>query len=759
MVPGPRSIIESRAHLLAAAAASAIAVCASPAYAQASAPNPEAQQTPLPLSSDAAGDIVVTAQRRSESLLNVPLAVTAITGDALQRRGISQPTELRSIIPNLQVNDTNGGAEPNFTLRGIGVGTDYSSNQASPVGVYADDAYLAFRTTYNGQMFDLERVEVLRGPQGTLFGRNTTGGAINFVTRKPGLSGSNGYVDLGYGDYNEVRAEAAAEATLIDGVLGVRGAVSYDRRDGYFRNLFPERANPADANNLRARIAVRYRPSEALDINLKLFANHSYQFNPGSQTTGIGPGGVNPITGYSRANLGFYEVESENPHRNSSSSKGGALTVKLRLSDDLSVQSLTSYDTARSLLGGDVDASPVDLLQATFFTRYNEVNQELRFVYNHGAVKAQGGLFYGRDQVDIRDLYKFLGFLEGLGVPADPSLTNGGATIDQNYTQVRTSAAIFGQADIEFLPRLTLTVGARYTKDTAQYENGTAFIGDYNFNPLVQTVGTPGNPLNQRGGSKAVTGRAALNYKFDSGLLLYASYNRGYRAGTFNGQGYLDASQVSFVAPEIVNAYEGGIKGRFFNNALTLAAAGFYYDYSNQQIQDQVGAVAFLRSGGKSTLTGFEVESTARFSPAASLSANLGYTHSRYDQLTLQGIDLSGNELPLTPAVTSTVRFDYTVPDVSGGQLLLSPSVTYTSKEFFTPYNNALDNAPLQQSGFAILDAVVEWKKGPWAVRLWGKNLTETHYYAYEINLTSFGFYYRNPGAPRTFGVAVHRNF
>lgn len=729
------------------------------AWASEAAPEQQAGQPPAEASNDASAEIVVTAQRRSETLLSTPLAVSAIGGDALLKQGVAQPSALASIIPNLQVNDSTGGSEPNFTLRGVGLGNDYSSNQASPVGVYVDDAYLAFRATHGSQLFDLERVEVLRGPQGTLFGRNTTGGAINFITRKPKLGDAEGYIDAGYGNFNEVRVDAAAEATLVPDVLGVRAAVSYIRHDGYIENAFPGARNLQSADIFKGRLAIRLQPSDALDINLRLSTAHGSQIQPGVIQEGLGPGGANAVTGYSRAGLGDFEVSSDNPHRNKTDMDGVALTLRYNLGGGFSIQSLTAYDSAKSLFGQDVDGSPVALLETVFRSKYDEVSQELRLIYDSERVNAQGGLYYGRDKVDIANDFSLFPFLEALGVPADPTLTAGGATITQSFTQIRESKAIFGQADLEILPRLTLTLGARYTKDIAKYKNGTAFIGDYDFTPLVQTIGTPGMPLERRGSNKALTGRVALNYQIENGPLLYASYNRGYRAGTFNGSGYLDPSQITFVKPEKVNAYEVGMKGKFFNGGLRVAAALFQYDYTDQQLQDVVGVVAFLRNAGASTLRGAEIEATARFSSDASLFVSGGYTHSKYDELTLQGMNLAGNRLPFTPKLTASARFDYTIRDVLGGRVTLSPSVTYTGQQFFTPYNNLGVNASVQQDEYAVVDAIIEWTNDTWSLRLWGKNLTNTNYYTYGNSFPAFGFNYFNVNQPRTYGVAINRKF
>ncbi len=185
-------------------------------------------------------DIVVTAQRRSESLMKVPVAVSALNTEDLSRQGITSSFDLSGSVPSLQVTSAFGEAQPNFAMRGIGVGNEYGANQVSPVGVYTDDNYLSARTMHGLQLYDLERVEALRGPQGTLYGRNTTGGAINFISNKPTLeSGTRGYVEAGYGRFSEVRGQGAIEGTLIDDVLGFRAAVNYVEADGYVKNIFP----------------------------------------------------------------------------------------------------------------------------------------------------------------------------------------------------------------------------------------------------------------------------------------------------------------------------------------------------------------------------------------------------------------------------------------------------------------------------------------------------------------------------------------
>ncbi|MEZ5689638.1 MAG: TonB-dependent receptor plug domain-containing protein [Caenibius sp.] len=167
-------------------------------------------------------EIIVTATKRSENLQNVPVAVSAISSDMLQSKGVFETSDLNASMPNLQVSSPYGQQQPNFSLRGVGVGTEYNANAASPVGVYVDEVYQAFRASHGQQLYDLEQVEVVRGPQGTLYGRNTTGGAINFITRKPKLDGTNGYLTLGYGNYDRYNAEGAVEFTPVTDKVGIR---------------------------------------------------------------------------------------------------------------------------------------------------------------------------------------------------------------------------------------------------------------------------------------------------------------------------------------------------------------------------------------------------------------------------------------------------------------------------------------------------------------------------------------------------------
>ncbi|UKK82801.1 TonB-dependent receptor [Sphingopyxis sp. BSN-002] len=717
-----------------------------------------AQEAPPADGSSASdGDIVVTAQRREQSLLDVPLAVTALGGDTLAERGITNSAQLGDAVPNLQINSPYGDTQPNFSLRGIGVANEYNSNQASPVGVYLDDVYLAPRTSHGMGLFDLDRIEVLRGPQGTLFGRNTTGGAINFITKKPDLSGTNGYLQLGYANFDTVTAQGAAEATLAEDVAGLRLAVNYAKGDGQIRNVFPGGRDAASVDTLQGRASLRVKPTETLDITLRAYGGR----DRGTQAA------VHGLDAF-RTGLGFFETNENRIGENRTDAWGFSGNIGLELSDTLSLTSITSYDGGKQNLQQAADGAPIDILDINWRSKYRQFSQELRANYDGDGITFVGGLFYGWDR-NITD--------NTFNLPLPPA---GG--FFQHYRQVRKSYAVFGQADIDLTEKLVLTLGARYTKDKSRYDDAFAylFVGgvDDPQTPIATTVpcagvaGTcaydPDARFALADTNNALTGRIALSYAFDDGPLVYASYNRGYRAGAVNGGGYTSSSGIGYIEPERVNAYEVGIKGRAGGRLLTYAASAFYYDYSNQQLQDtRAGPVSFLINAPSSEVYGLEVETTLRPTDGFRVNASLGWLHSKYKELTLQGADLSGNELPFAPKLTAQLGFDWDVVEVAGGTITFAPNMAYSSRQYFSPFNTI--NAPgspqvnseLQQGANAKVNASLSWSNDALTIRAFANNLFDRKTYGYGLDLRGAGFPYNFlvPSAPRTYGVSLRYSF
>jgi iron complex outermembrane receptor protein len=715
-------------------------------------------------------DIIVTAQRREQSILSVPIAITAVGGDALEKRGVFDTSQLAATVPNLQVNSAYGKTQPNFSMRGIGVGSEYNANQASPIGVYIDDTYIASRASHGAQLFDLERVEVLRGPQGTLFGRNTTGGAINIITKLPTLTENEGYAEAGYGNFNAVHLQGAIEGSPVPEKVGYRLSVNFDRNDPKFDNLIAGQPDPDGGKSVAARFALRIKPTDALDINLKVYGAEDRLTQGALHAIGSAPGGVNPLTGYTRSGLDFFDVQSGKLGFRENNSWGFLARIKYELSDAVSVSSLTSKDGGFLAVRNDSGASPFQLLDFYQQSHTGQFNQELKANISTGGLDLVAGGYYGRDTTTADNRFEFYFFRRQPGQPADPTGQNGGFTIFQHYRQVRTSKAAFAQLDYKLSDHLAVTLGGRYTWDRARYEEGLAYIGDYDFNPIVYTVGADqsGTPIPTRKGSNgAATYRGALTYTFDGGAIAYASFNRGYRAGTFNGAAYLDQSQIYYTKPETVNAFELGTKGRLFDGALTYSASVFLNKYKNQQTVELAGIVSFLRNAGESTIYGGELELTGRITSDFRVHGSLGLLHSKYDTLTLSGIDLRGNELPFAPKVTGNLGIDWNVGEVAGGGIALLPNVSYVSRQYFSAFNekpsfigDPVGNAGLQQKGYAKVDATVAWTRDRLSVRAAVNNLFERKYYVYGIDLRSaLGFNLLTPSSPRTYTLTLRRSF
>jgi iron complex outermembrane recepter protein len=730
---------------------------AAPALAQ-------AQENPAPAAAqaDATPDIVVTAQRREQSLLKVPLAISALSGSSLETKGITNSANLATAVPNLQVNSAYGNTQPNFSLRGVSVANEYNSNQASPIGVYMNDVYLASRTAHGMGLFDLDRVEVLRGPQGTLFGRNTTGGAINFITKGASLDGNNGYLEGGYGNFDTWKAQGAIETTMVEDQLGLRVAGNYEKGDGQFHNVYPGGRDPNSVDTAQGRASLRIKPGGGpLDIKITAYAGR----DRGTQAAVFG---LQPF----RQGLDFFQVNENRIGRNKTSAWGTSANISYEISPELKATSITSYDGGKQNLQQAADGSPLDVLDINWRSRFRQFSEEARLNYSGDRLNLVGGLVYGWDRTITDNTFD-------IGSAIAPGV-NGG--FFQHYRQVRRSYAAFAQGDYNLTSKLVVTLGLRYTADRARYEDGHAnlFLGDVGGPelPLATTVPCAGVPgtcaydpnarFNLRGKNNALTGRAALSYTFDNGMLVYASYNRGYRSGAFNGGGYTSSAGITYIKPERVNAYEVGVKGRFLDRRLTLSAAGFYYDYRNQQVQDtRAGPVSFLVNAPKSEIYGAEAEASLRVLSTLTLNGSFGYLHAKYKELTLQGTDLSGNTLPFAPRWTGQAGFDWRILRVADGDLTLSPTVNYFSRQYFSPFNeiNAAGtgqvNSELEQKAYTKINASLAWTRDKLTIRGWVENLTKRKTLGYGLDLRGAGFPYNFlvPAAPRTYGATARIGF
>lgn len=775
--------------------------------------------TPTLASAQALEEVIVTAQKRAQDMQDVPFAVSALSADDLNSMGVAKTDELAKIVPNLQINSAYGDTQPNFSLRGISVGNEYNSNQASPIGVYFDEVYIGARFAHGIQLFDLERVEVLRGPQGTLYGRNTTGGAVNFISRRPELEGNNATLQVGYGNYNRLTVGAAGELTMSD-TLGVRAALDYTEADGFVDNIYPGGTDTFSQDSVSGRIIARYAPADELDIQLKLYASRNEPSNVSAIQVGRLPDGTtlpdgrNPMTGYSRADdgLDFDEVNQNRGREFVTEGNGASLHIRWDVSDNWTLSSITNWDDGffhQNLQ--ETDGSPVQWVELDWRTDYEQYGQDLRLQY-HGneQLELMLGLYYTADEYEAHNLYELYYGLPTLPVAAQLALLDAGVTpifVEQQFTQERESLAAYGHAVFHLTDQLSITAGLRWTDDTTEYNDGQAYAvidpnGVYGVGPLYDTTvpggffpavvdvggghyvdAFSGKPLpasealphydpdarlaDQSEDESEITGTLKIAYHFSDEVLAFAGYSRGYRAGAFNGGGYFSQHQIEYAAPEYVDAWEAGLKSRFWDGRAQLNVTGFFYDYKDQQVQQVLGTVAFLRNAGDSEVKGLEFEASAQLHERLRVDANLGWMEAEYKELVLPApnsggvaMDLGGNQLPSAPEWTLSTLVEWVAVQHEAGELLLRANASWRDDMWFSPFNELDGNQGLRQEDYWLLDAQLAWEGDGYRINLWGKNLADEEYLVYGLDLRAgFGFDYLMRGAPRTYGVEVQWDF
>jgi iron complex outermembrane recepter protein len=861
----------------------AIATLPATAFAQSSTPVQEADNGGLE-------EIIVTATKRNENLQDVPVAVSAISASALQNQGVFETSDLNHAMPNLQVSSPYGEQQPNFSVRGVGVGTEFNANAASPVGVYVDEVYQAFRASHGQQLYDLEQIEVVRGPQGTLYGRNTTGGAINFITRKPELKGTNGTLTAGYGNYNRINFSGALEFTPVEDKVGVRIAGTYVDSDPYVKNRLAAGLNTSSAFGLSGlnrntgiqpggsksygiRGTVRIRPSDGLDVLIKGYAaktkggtetpiptgqsktsdlinyqSPNFLLNGLFQSNAFGPGGAGLLpANYSQSGrgLGLNEIEADSVGNALTRAEGAVLTVKAELSDNVNLTSISGYDSGKyAQINTDCDATPLRLCSIGYQSKFNAFNQDLRIDFSSGRLKLIVGAFYGKDSVTADNRPDFFNILADINTalgrttsyfnPAASGLLPGvptGILGVQHFKQERSSYALYGEGNYKLTDTITVTTGLRYTKDKNDFKDGiTTFFdyagvarlltvsdfagGAYFLQPVYDGGGTaatgnlvvpafgagglniptPGG-LKRSGKSGRLSGRFILDWKPTDDTMVYASYSRGYRAGTFNGLAYGSANQVYFVKPENVNAYEVGFKSRFADNRVQINGALFYYDYKGQQGQvvDASATANLVSLDGK--MKGLELDAQFQATDTLKLSASLGLLDSKYAKGTCPTIqaeidalsalfpaqlgscvvssggpvNVGGNPFPYAAKSSINLGFDWRAFETGSGKINVHGDASYTGQFYYDSFKDySRGNLPAVASGkfgegegkYWVLNSRVSYDTDRFNVALWVKNLTNKTYYPFGISIENlFGNGYRVRAQPRMYGVEATVKF
>lgn len=725
-------------------------------------------------------EVVVTAQHRSENLQEVPITIQAFSGEALQDLGVKSTADLGQFTPNVSIITPSGaGNQPVITIRGIGL-NDYNTNNAGPNGVYIDEFYISAPTAQSFNIFDLERVEVLKGPQGTLYGRNTSGGAINLVTAKP-TDQLSATARVEYSSWNTFNIEGAVGGPISETLSG-RFAAVVNESDGYFHNTFTgTREN--GANNFAARGQLLWKPSDDLKVLFSL--RGGYVDNRPNQYRHLGT--LDPATGeicsvqqvYAGSCVdlfgkgtptGFYDGAFNRREHNRITDLASALRVDYALPNGWDFVSITGGNYNEKKFPEDTDASPDRNLEIDFSAQSNEITQEFRLSHSTDRYNWVVGAYYLHEALKqhqplyvLHDFDKFFGPGAGDGVA---SITE---TINHQTTK---SGAAFGQVEYNVTEQLKLIAGARVTSEKKSFRS----IGFDRFQEGgMDHFGVAVNVNNLRTSlsDSKVNWRVGANYKFTPDVMVFASVSTGYKSGGFNG-GFLStdpvarARQLQPVKPETVTAYELGLKSEFLDRRLVFNAAVFYNDYKDQQIfvlvpstEPGQGPVNVLDNAEKVRTYGFEADLTARPTDELTLSVQLGLLNAELVKFVAvrdpAQPDFSGNRVPLAPKVTATLLADWKHP-VGDGVLNVQASASYKSHQFFDNSNDRY----ITQDAYWLANARVAYalQDGRWEVAAFARNLTDKQYFVANFNLSSpFGMLTGVVGTPRSFGVEINYRY
>ena len=708
--------------------------------------------------------ITITAQKRAQDTLDVGLNVAVISGADLAARRVTQVSDLSAFTPNVDIKENMPGILPVVTIRGVGL-NDFSATNNPSAGVYVDEVYLSSLALMNFDLFDLERMEALKGPQGTLYGRNSTAGAINILTARPTFGGVEGRVAGGYGDYKTGELEGMVNVPLSD-TFALRLSGKGVRQDeGFFFN----RKTNTDFGRRKVglgRLQARWAPSDDLDVLLKLEVQKfrsqagAPEFfglltPPGAPASLACPGSPG-CTDF----LGYRDTDGD-PFRGEYSVDPAydvdQRAATLRVSDDLgwaTLTSITGYVNFKRQWGADTDAGPFRQTDFVERDRINQVSQELRL---SGAGERSDwllGAFASRDRVEMT----YDGALQDLFNTTTLTFSN----------QTSKSAAAFGNIEYRLVPTLSLVAGLRYTwEEKADVGATIDLVSQAPGSGLTMaTFGTPPIPLAVVDTTIDDTNwswKIGLNWKPDPTLLVYGSVSQGVKSGGFFSGVATNSGQLQPYGPETLIAYEAGVKQRLSSAGLSWSGSVFYYDYSDVQtfIRDTSGGLPIQRLGNVEEATIYGADLDAMWSPAAlpglDLTVGLGLLHTELGEFaSSSGVTPKGNKLPDAPEVSFNLSAAYTADLGENLQAKVQVDGRYADDMF----KDALNDPLIATQSYWLWNARASLFSGSdWEVAVWGKNLADERYVTQGVNNLPLGVGFRVYGAPRTWGVSFSKSF
>lgn len=734
-------------------------------------------------------EIVVTAQKRAENVQEVPIAISAVTGEFIDSRDISSIDRLGSLAPNVKIER----APSSKTISQISIRGSVTINPAitwePAVGLYLDGIYIAKAQGSIFDVADLERIEVLRGPQGTLYGRNTLAGAVNLITKKP--SGElGGSFTATYGNYDQWKLGGSLDLPKF-GIFSAKISGEIKKRDGFVKvvpNTVPNvflAGPPAvdEVSNLDGKsglVQLRAEPSDWLTVDY-MFDISEYDQQPDyAQLVHINRNGdprdiFDPNSpGYPFGGLYFpldlYENSKRqtvasldaDPHREYSRTWGHALTIEADLGSAV-LKSITSYRDLKWQDNLDLDGSPLPVAFTQRFTDYDAFSQELQLAGDAGRLNYVVGLYYFDDSAYTSNPQRFFA---------------GGAVYDSRYGSDTTAFAAYSQFDFSLTDQITLTGGLRYTHEKKDIERYFAILADSAIDPeyLPLTVLDVAKGDVPDAKYNTMTPSFVVRYEPHKGLNVYAKYARGFKSGGFNGETSSIDELLQPYDPEKVDSYEVGMKSRLLDGRLQLNLAAFWDEHKDIQLSVFTGrnaAESFVLNAARARIRGLEIESTMKPSDNLLVSAAFAYLDAKYLSYIDGGVDVSDNRaFPHTPKYTASVSADWTAWQGDMGKLNLIADMSFVSKYYTYPYALRTEAASDQiasntrSQGRTIVDLRATLSEIPVGsaeakVSLWVRNLFK------EDNPQNFIDFGPNFGGltvgyfpdPRTYGLTVGVNF
>lgn len=728
-------------------------------------------------------EIIVEAQKREQNSQDISVVVDAFSGEALDNMGITNTADLSSLSPGVIISNLNGGSTPTISIRGVGVGgASYFANQPNSAAINVDQVYLPSAIMSNFQIFDVAQVEVLKGPQGTLFGRNTTAGAINFYSRKP-TDTFEGYASISYSRWNTSRLTGAVSGPLSE-TTSYRIAGVSDRSDGNVDNIFGGNSSDTNAvDRFALRGQLQFNPSDVTEVLVSLHGGRDksdifqYQSQPAEN-----PGNALDRFAYEEPCLSQYEPadigcvsSSQSLFQSSSAYDGDDWQTNANLEDEADVDavggsikvehdfdsftltSITGYNNFTRYYAEDADGGPTTELHIFFDEDFTAYSQELRLTSTTDSdLQWIVGVYGSRLDAEMKRHADFNDLGEAAYGPG------GGYGIVYANEIDETAWALFAHTTYQLSDQLTLIAGIRYSYEDKEIEVVSANIPGgnpvFSFANLSGYRTPPGfGPQDDTWSN--VSGKLGLEYRSSDDVLLYAHWSRGFKSGGFPGSIGVRPNRLVPYDPEEVDAFEIGAKTNFADGAGLFNVSAFYLDYQDRQevaALDGDGTVFDFTNAAAATIYGFEMQLGYSFEFDARLEFGMAYLNTEFDEFDAPFGDASGNELPYSPELTANLQYNQRFELNDSTALELATNLAYTDEQFFDARNSQAFSA----EDYVLWNgrANFEFQNSGITASLFVRNILDEEYRAGGTDQAT-GVYGLTYGSPRSYGVELRKEW